>query len=242
MKGSKKLFLFSTVFIMALLMLLNARAFAQTLPGGTLDPNTIPKYVIPLVIPPVMNTNVAGPDNYDIAVRQFQQQILPGGIWDTVADPADIYPNFPATTIWSYGPAVDPLPDSTGLGGAVGVAPAPNSQFNYPAYTVETMSNIPVNVKWINDLVMDPIAQMRAIYEQFGLENFDQAEGPMRAFLADRSDHVVSSYRMPKAVTKRIADRLQPFIDRYGYREAVDKALAEQEPERHAQEVEKAPP
>ena len=52
---------------------------ALPVPGGTLDPTTIPKYVTPLVIPPVMkNTGTA--DNYDIAVRQFKQQILPGGI------------------------------------------------------------------------------------------------------------------------------------------------------------------
>ncbi len=72
--------------------------------------------------------------NYDIAVRQFKQQILPGGIWNTVNGRTDA---FPATTIWSYGPASDPLPDSTAQGGAAGVAPAPNSQFNYPAYTME---------------------------------------------------------------------------------------------------------
>ena len=28
--------------------------FAQAVPGGTLDPITIPKYVTPLVIPPVL--------------------------------------------------------------------------------------------------------------------------------------------------------------------------------------------
>ena len=81
------------------------------------------------------------------------------------------------------------------------------------------------------DLVEDPIGQMRAIYQKLSLENFDAAEGPMRAFLADRSDHVVSSYKMPKVLTERIADRLQPFIDRYGYREAVDAALAASEDE-----------
>ena len=32
-------------------------ANAQAVPGGTLDPLTIPKYVTPLVIPPVMNNN-----------------------------------------------------------------------------------------------------------------------------------------------------------------------------------------
>jgi len=53
---------------------------------------------------------------------------------------------FNSTRVWSYGPASDPLP-------AMGVAPAANSQFNYPAYTIETMTHTPVNVRWINDLV-----------------------------------------------------------------------------------------
>lgn len=127
-----------------------------------LDPLSIPKYVTPLVIPPVMNNNGTA-ENYDIAVRQFKQQILPGGIWNTVNGRQD---NFPATTIWSYGPETDPIPDSTALGGAPGVAPAPNSQFNYPAYTIETKNDgrLPngsyadsfTNITWINDL-KDPV-------------------------------------------------------------------------------------
>jgi spore coat protein A len=123
--------------------------WAQALPGGTLDPTTIPKYVTPLVIPPVMN-DTGTADDYQIAVRQFEQQILPGGIWNTINGRHD---SFPPTTVWSYGPNADPVPDSTALGGAVGVAPAPNSQFNYPAYTIETTAYKPVNVRWINDLV-----------------------------------------------------------------------------------------
>jgi FtsP/CotA-like multicopper oxidase with cupredoxin domain len=108
----------------------------------TLDPTTIPKYVTPLVIPPVMD-NDGTADSYDIAVRQFKQQILPGGIWNTLNGRND---KFKPTTVWSYGPADDPSPMS-------GVAPTTNSQFNYPAYTVETTSNTPVDVRWINDLV-----------------------------------------------------------------------------------------
>jgi FtsP/CotA-like multicopper oxidase with cupredoxin domain len=121
---------------------------ASPLPGGTLNPLTIPKFVTPLVIPPVMkNTGTA--HDYDIAVRQFKQQILPGGVWNTLNGRADA---FPPTTVWSYGPKADPLPDSAALGGSVGVAPAPNSQFNYPAYTVENTSFVPTTVDWINDL------------------------------------------------------------------------------------------
>ena len=136
-------------------------AFAQPVPGGTLNPTTIPKYVIPLVIPPEMPKSAASPApaaDYDIAVRQFQQQILPGGIWGaTFPGPgATVIPALPATTIWSYGRAADPLPDSSAItGGAAGVAPAPNSTFNYPAFTVENTANIPTSVRWINNLV-DP--------------------------------------------------------------------------------------
>jgi bilirubin oxidase len=65
------------------------RAFAAIL-GGTLDPATITKYAMPLVIPPAMPKTSAGKvDYYEIAVRQFQQQILPTGM--------------PTTTVWSYG-------------------------------------------------------------------------------------------------------------------------------------------
>ena len=126
-------------------------ASAVPLDGGTLDPLTIPKYVTPLVIPPVMNDSGI-PNDYDIAIRQFKQQILPGGIWDTLTGRTD---GFPATTIWSYGPAADPLPDMslvTGNPADVGVAPAPNSQFNYPAYTMENESDVSITVDWMNEL------------------------------------------------------------------------------------------
>ena len=95
--------------------------------GGTLNPTTIPKYAMPLVVPPAMpktGTIIqrgSGPvDYYDIAVRQFQQQILPSGM--------------PATTVWSYGSVQNP------------------GTFNYPAFTIESRFNRPVRVRWINDL------------------------------------------------------------------------------------------
>lgn len=113
---------------------------AAPLPGGTLNPTTIPKYVTPLVIPPVMDDagTAAGlpatPNSYDIALRQFRQQILPAPL--------------PPTNVWSYGPAADPIPAT---------APAATSQFNYPAFTVETTADTAVNVRWRNELVaIDP--------------------------------------------------------------------------------------
>ena len=138
-------------FFVALAFLAGSPAFAQPVPGGTLDPTTIPKYVQPLVIPPEMppSTNSPSPAaDYDIAVRQFKQQILPGGIWNTVNGRTDA---FGATTVWSYGRAQDVIP--TGF-----TAPVPMSfgiSFNYPAFTIENTTMVPTSVRWINDLV-DP--------------------------------------------------------------------------------------
>jgi len=104
-------------------------------PGGSLDPTSFDKYVAPLIIPPAMpRTDVinGGPGQkkinyYEIAVRQFSQQILPAGL--------------PATTVWSYGSLAAP--------GTV----AEGGSFNYPAFTIEAKYQQPVRVKWINDLV-----------------------------------------------------------------------------------------
>jgi FtsP/CotA-like multicopper oxidase with cupredoxin domain len=105
-----------------------------SVPGGTLDPTTVEKYRVPLLIPPGMplSGNISRRDAkfvdyYEIAQRQFRQQILPPGL--------------PMTTVWSYG-AVD-HPGTVPAGGT----------FNYPAFTIEAEWNKPVRVKWINDLV-----------------------------------------------------------------------------------------
>ncbi len=101
------------------------RALAAAIPGGSLDPTSVPKYVTPLIIPPAMPRQAAiqgdSIDYYVLAVRQFLQQVLP--------------PGQPATTVWSYG--------SVKGGGT----------FNYPAFTIESTVDRPVRVKWMNQLV-----------------------------------------------------------------------------------------
>ncbi|MGH4008327.1 MAG: multicopper oxidase family protein [Pseudonocardiaceae bacterium] len=95
---------------------------AAPIPGGSLDPLTIPKYVAPMVIPPQMPPTSSEQINYyEIAVRQFEQQILPAGM--------------PTTTVWSYGSVTHP------------------DTFHYPAFTIEASYQVPVRVRWINDLV-----------------------------------------------------------------------------------------
>ncbi len=97
-------------------------AFAQ-IAGGTLPPDGIPKFVTPLLVPPVMPqvATDATTDYYTIAVRQFVQQILPSSL--------------PRTTVWGYGS----VPDA--------------GTFSYPSYTIEARAGRPTRVKWINQLI-----------------------------------------------------------------------------------------
>ncbi len=106
------------------------RAFAA-IPGGTLDPLAVPKFVTPLLIPPAMPRSgkikaqmAKNIDYYEIAMRQITQQILPAG--------------FPPTTVWAYGP-------KTAQNGP--------QIFNAPSLTIEAKYNRPVRIKWFNELV-----------------------------------------------------------------------------------------
>ena len=102
-------------------------------PGGPLDPTTIPKFQTPMLIPPVMPRAAVLPqrggkpiDYYEISMRQFAQQILPEG--------------FNPTTVWGYG----------------GTAARSNRGLlihHAPSLTIEAAWNRPVRIKWINELV-----------------------------------------------------------------------------------------
>jgi FtsP/CotA-like multicopper oxidase with cupredoxin domain len=103
------------------------------IPGGTLDPLSVPKYQTPMLIPPVMPragvlTDPGGKpvDYYEISMRQFLQQVLPGSL--------------PATTVWGYGAVASE--NRRGL-----------LIHHAPSLTIETRWGRPVRVKWINDLV-----------------------------------------------------------------------------------------
>jgi spore coat protein A len=124
---------FGAVYWLGPKLIIGDRAYAMPIPGGTLDPIVVPKYQTPMLIPPAMpraeKFNVKGGksiDYYEIAVRQFAQQILP--------------PGMPPTTVWGYGPN-----PTTAQGGPV--------IFNAPSLTIEAKHNTPVQIKWINELV-----------------------------------------------------------------------------------------
>jgi spore coat protein A len=98
-------------------------------PGGTLAPGDVDKFVLPLIKPPAMPrfSSNRNKDMYMIGVRQFQQRILS--------------PPHPETTVWSYGSIKHP--------GTV----AEGGTFNYPAFTIEATWNKEVQVLWRNELV-----------------------------------------------------------------------------------------
>jgi spore coat protein A, manganese oxidase len=103
------------------------------IPGGSLDPNDVTKYVTPLLIPPVMPKAATlimpggkPADYYEISMRQFAQQILPAGL--------------PATTVWGYG--------------AVKSASKRGLLLHHaPSLTIESTWKRPVRIKWINELM-----------------------------------------------------------------------------------------
>jgi FtsP/CotA-like multicopper oxidase with cupredoxin domain len=102
------------------------------IPGGTLEPGDVTKFVTPMLIPPVMPragtiTMPGGKpvDYYEISMRQLQQQILPAGM--------------PKTTVWGYGAVKSASKRGLLL-------------HNAPSLTIEAMWNRPVRVKWINEL------------------------------------------------------------------------------------------
>ena len=130
----------TVVMLLALCSAVAASATSGPVPGGSLDPASIPKYKEPLVIPPAMPRSdvISEPygrqiDYYEIAVKQFQQFILPTA-WSRTND---IGP----TTVWSYASMTDPRPAAEG------------GTLNYPAFTIEATKDRPVRVKWINGLV-----------------------------------------------------------------------------------------
>ncbi|MHB8845948.1 MAG: multicopper oxidase family protein [Nitrospirota bacterium] len=135
MNTNKRIFM--PLAFLAVAMLIYAIAApsidAAPLPGGTLSPVKVRKYVDPLpmlgVMAPagVITDNGRTVDYYEIAARQFQQQVLSSV--DAGGSP------LPPTTVWGYGTV------------------SPAGTFHYPAFSIEATVGRPVRVKWINQLV-----------------------------------------------------------------------------------------
>lgn len=67
------------------------------------------------------------------------------------------------------------------------------------------------------DLVADPIGQMRRIYEELELGGFDQALPAIRKYVEDQAGYRPNRYEIPPEVRAEVARRWGDFFRRYGY-------------------------
>lgn len=67
------------------------------------------------------------------------------------------------------------------------------------------------------ELVRDPIGQMRSVYERLGLEGFDQALPGLREYTAKMSEYKGNRYQISPQVRDEITSRWHAYIEKYGY-------------------------
>lgn len=67
------------------------------------------------------------------------------------------------------------------------------------------------------DLVADPVGQMRTIYEQLELGGFDQVQPAIDAYFAEQKEYKTNRYDQPEAERAEIRRRWLDYFQRYGY-------------------------
>jgi hypothetical protein len=76
------------------------------------------------------------------------------------------------------------------------------------------------------DLVANPVGQMQAVYERFGLGGFESVRPAIEAYFANQKDYKTSHYQLEPELRAEITRRWGKFIQRYGY--AAEPAAREQ--------------
>ncbi len=67
------------------------------------------------------------------------------------------------------------------------------------------------------DLVRDPIEQMRSLYEHLSLGEFEIARPKLQAYFKDQEDYRTGTYQIPDALREEIDRRWGPHMRQYGY-------------------------
>jgi len=68
------------------------------------------------------------------------------------------------------------------------------------------------------ELVADPVGQLRRIYEELDLGDFDKVQPRVEEFLASRAGYQRNRYEISPETRAEITRRWGAFIDKYGYR------------------------
>ena len=74
------------------------------------------------------------------------------------------------------------------------------------------------------DLVKQPLEQMRAIYQQLQLGGYDEALPAFKQYFADRADYKTNRFQLSPQERAEIARRWRPYMERYGYAEKLVEA------------------
>lgn len=67
------------------------------------------------------------------------------------------------------------------------------------------------------DLVADPIGQMRTLYERLELGGFDKVQPAIEAYFADQKEYKTNKYPQPEEEKAEIRRRWGDYFERYGY-------------------------
>jgi hypothetical protein len=67
------------------------------------------------------------------------------------------------------------------------------------------------------DLVRDPVGQMRTVYDQLGLDEFDKVLPAVEKYVAATAGYKTNRYDVSPELRDEITRRWKPYIERYGY-------------------------
>ena len=74
------------------------------------------------------------------------------------------------------------------------------------------------------DLIANPIDNLRYIYRRLDLDGFDKIEPDVRSHLSKQGDYQTNDYRtIPAADRAEVVRRWRPYFDRFGYDASVDQ-------------------
>ena len=73
------------------------------------------------------------------------------------------------------------------------------------------------------DLVADPKAELRRVYKHLDLGDFARAEAAVDGYLSRTRDYQTNAYELPAEKRALILKRWAPYIERFGYRQALER-------------------
>ena len=77
------------------------------------------------------------------------------------------------------------------------------------------------------ELVKDPMGQMRAVYERLGLGDFEVVRPAIQGYMQRTKDYKTNRHELPAETRDEITRRWAAFIQRYGYAPPAEKGSVE---------------